>query len=95
MSNTYFIGTLFTPPVQDHSNDSVMDIGNFEQEVCLDIARLLTDADKPGLVRKTIGQHLASAILATEVPHEMWRFQPSEDAKKDFNLPAVNFGATR
>jgi hypothetical protein len=91
MSKTYFIGTLFTPPVQDH-NAEEFEIGNFELPVRLEFGKLLASGDKPGLVMKTIGQHLAHAVLSTQSPMTMWRFQPSEDAKKDFNLKSVNFG---
>lgn len=91
MSNTYYIGQLFTPPIQDHSADD-FEIGNFEVDVRIEVGRLWADSDKPGLVRKTVGQYLARAILSTQVPTEMWRFQPSEQAKKDFNLPSINFG---
>lgn len=91
MSKTYFIGTLFTPPIQDHDAEE-FEIGAFEQEVRLDIDKLLASGDKPGLVRKTIGRYLASAMIHTQSPRDMWRFQPSEQAKKDFNLKSINFG---
>lgn len=92
MSNTYHIGQLFTPPIQDHAAQD-FEIGNFEVEVRLEIGRLTADSDKLGLIKKTIGQHLAVAMMSTQVPAEMWRFQPSERAKKDFNLTSINFGA--
>ena len=93
MSKSYHIGTLFTPPVQDPDAEA-FEIGNFELQVRLEIGKLLASGDKPGLVKKTIGQHLGHAMISTESPLEMWRFQPSEQAKKDFNLRSINFGST-
>lgn len=92
MSKTYLIGTLFTPPVQDHDADD-FEIGQFELYVRIEVGKLRASGDKPGLVKKTIGQYLGSAMLDTQSPVEMWRFQPSEEAKRDFNLTSINFGA--
>lgn len=92
MSKKYTIGQLFTPPVQDHDADD-FEIGNFELYVRVDRKLLRQDPDKQGMVKSAIAQHLASACRDTQSLPEMWRFQPSEEAKRDFNLTSLNFGA--
>lgn len=91
MSKKYTIGQLFTPPVQDHDAEE-FEIGNFELYVRIDRKVLRRDPDKLGLVKSTIAAHLASACRDTKSLPEMWRFQPTEEAKRDFNLFSINFG---
>lgn len=88
MSDHLFIGTLATRPLQDHAK-SGREIGYFELEVYIPRHTFLESGAKKSLASKTIGQHLASAVIDTEAPKEFWSFFPSNEFRKEFGWPEV------
>lgn len=86
------LGQLTTIPIEDHAAEQT-EIGQFTLEVNLPEKAFLQSRDKPGLVKSTIAQHLASAIMDTEVPKDYWAFQAAPVLRKEFNFPQViSFG---
>ena len=84
------LGVLYTRPLQEPES---LEIGEFFLDVELDERFFFADSDKPGLVRRTVAQHFASAVKSSEVPTEYWYFASSTWLQKHFNFPKIlNFG---
>lgn len=87
------LGVLHTRPIEDHD---IGEIGEFFLDVELDEKFFFADSDKPGLIRRTISLHFASAVQDTKVPQEYWYFSSSTWLQKHFNFPKIlNFGAVK
>ena len=80
--NHTHLGTLKTLTIQDFESQE-FDVGTFELEVDLSTPQLMASADKPGLIRSTIAQHLAHAINFTGVPSHLWYFETAPRVVKE------------
>lgn len=74
MTDTIPLGILQTLTIQDHNAEG-FDVGEFVLPVTIPAHILHTSADKSGIIKSTIAQHLASAIKDTEVPSHLWYFE--------------------
>ncbi len=81
-----YIGHLFTKYLENHE---AKETGSFELAVELPDYIFNTSGDKFGLWKRTVAQHLASAIKDTEVPKEYWYLRVPITFQTAFNLPEV------
>jgi hypothetical protein len=83
------IGKLTTDVLQDHQGafDKAGAIGEFNLDVKIPSHVFNAASDKKAITRSTIAQHLASACADTEVPAEIWVFQPTPQFQKMFGWP--------
>ena len=81
-----YVGHLFTRPIEDHR---IGETGDFELAITLPDKMFEESGDKFGLWKHTVAQHLASAILDTQVPKEYWFLRVPIVFQKAFNLPEL------
>ena len=80
------IGLLFTTTIQD-ANSPDFGIGQFELPITIPEGPFLADTDKLNMVKRTIANHLASAVMDTQVPPEMWSVRLTDEFANAFAIP--------
>lgn len=81
-----YVGHLFTKSLEDHE---AKETGSFELALNIPDRIFEESGDKFALWKHTVAQHLASAILDTEVPKEYWYIRVPITFQTAFNLPEV------
>lgn len=86
-----FIGHLRSRIVEIHKPKLPAEGGYMEMPIHVENTAIERSGAPWSFVSREIAVHLQQAILDTGIPREMWIFQPSDEAKKAFNL---DFDAT-
>jgi len=86
------LGHLISHTVQDH-NSAEKEVGDFRLEVFLPTKSFNNSTDKRSLVNQTVGAHLASAVVDTQLGQEAWGFQATPELQKYLDYPPlIQFG---
>lgn len=84
------LGTLRTRIIEDHS---IEEGGFFELEVTIDEGLMQRSGDVKSFAYKTIANFLASAVLDTHVPRDLWTFEFEERPRRRYGFPEfLDFG---
>lgn len=85
------LGVLYTQSLDADAADhpELTGVGNFRISVSTGQTFFERSGDPYAVFKTTVATYLASSIFDTQVPADMWYFEPTPKVRTAFNLPKV------